>query len=136
MVRILRPIPVEHLKLLVFDLDGTLIDSAQDLCNSVNATLVHFAREPLPDETIAGFIGNGAMMLVRRAFGPGAAQPATPRMRTCWPERTPGSSTTIANTSWITPTPMKEFWRRWPPCGSCTTRPPDRAATPCGRWLC
>jgi phosphoglycolate phosphatase len=40
MVRILRPFPVEtRLKLLVFDLDGTLIDSAQDLCNSVNATL-------------------------------------------------------------------------------------------------
>ncbi len=78
MVRILRPIPVEHLKLLVFDLDGTLIDSAQDLCNSVNATLVHFAREPLPDETIAGFIGNGAMMLVRRAFAAGSSTAGDP----------------------------------------------------------
>ncbi len=68
MVRILRSLPVEQLKLLVFDLDGTLIDSAQDLCNSVNATLAHFGREPLPDARIAGFIGNGAMMLVRRAF--------------------------------------------------------------------
>ena len=54
--------------LLVFDLDGTLIDSAQDLCNSVNATLAQFGREPLLDETVASFIGNGAMMLVRRAF--------------------------------------------------------------------
>ncbi len=68
MVHILRPIPVARLKLLVFDLDGTLIDSAQDLCNSVNATLKQFGREPLADETIAGFIGNGAMMLVRRSF--------------------------------------------------------------------
>jgi phosphoglycolate phosphatase len=68
MIRVFRPLPVESLKLLVFDLDGTLIDSAQDLCNSVNATLAHFARPPLPDETIAGFIGNGALMLVRRAF--------------------------------------------------------------------
>jgi phosphoglycolate phosphatase len=68
MVRVLHPLPAEQLRLLVFDLDGTLIDSAQDLCNSVNATLVQFGREPLPDETIAGFIGNGAMMLVRRAF--------------------------------------------------------------------
>ena len=68
MIRILHPIPIEQLKLLVFDLDGTLIDSAQDLCNSVNATLVQFGREPLPDEAIASFIGNGAMMLVRRAF--------------------------------------------------------------------
>jgi phosphoglycolate phosphatase len=68
MIRVFRPLPVESLKLLVFDLDGTLIDSAQDLCNSVNATLAHFDRPPLPDETIAGYIGNGALMLVRRAF--------------------------------------------------------------------
>ncbi|MGO9317444.1 MAG: HAD-IA family hydrolase [Terracidiphilus sp.] len=68
MVHILRPIPVARLKLLVFDLDGTLIDSAQDLCNSVNATLRRFGREQLADETIAGFIGNGAMVLVRRSF--------------------------------------------------------------------
>ena len=50
MVHVLRPIPVEQLKLLVFDLDGTLIDSAQDLCNSVNATLTSFGRPSLPDE--------------------------------------------------------------------------------------
>src|ERR1035441_4296799 len=45
MIQVLRPIPVESLKLLVFDLDGTLIDSAQDLCNSVNATLLHRSEE-------------------------------------------------------------------------------------------
>jgi phosphoglycolate phosphatase len=39
MIRVLRPIPVEQIKLIVFDLDGTLIDSARDLCNSVNAAL-------------------------------------------------------------------------------------------------
>jgi len=61
MLHILRPLPVASLKLLVFDLDGTLIDSAQDLCNSVNATLARFGREPLPDERIASFIGNGTM---------------------------------------------------------------------------
>ncbi len=71
MIRVLRPIPVESLKLLVFDLDGTLIDSAQDLCNSVNATLAQFGRQPLPDEVIAGYIGDGAIMLVRRAFATG-----------------------------------------------------------------
>ena len=42
MVHVFRPLPVERLKLLVFDLDGTLIDSAQDLCNSVNAALAQF----------------------------------------------------------------------------------------------
>jgi phosphoglycolate phosphatase len=68
MVRILTSIPAEQLKLLVFDLDGTLIDSAQDLCNSVNATLAHFALKHLEDAQIAGFIGDGALMLVRRAL--------------------------------------------------------------------
>jgi phosphoglycolate phosphatase len=63
------------LKLLVFDLDGTLIDSAQDLCNSVNATLAHIGREPLADAVVAGYIGDGAVMLVRRAlFGPDATE--------------------------------------------------------------
>src|SRR5579863_10466132 len=68
MIRVFRPIPVESIKLLVFDLDGTLIDSAQDLCNSVNATLTQFGRPTLSDTAIAGYIGNGALLLVRRAF--------------------------------------------------------------------
>ncbi len=68
MVRVFRPIPVERLKLLVFDLDGTLIDSAQDLCNSVNAALAEFQFQPLPDPTIASFVGNGAPMLMRRSL--------------------------------------------------------------------
>jgi len=68
MVRVFRPIPVESIKLLVFDLDGTLIDSAQDLCNSVNAALEHMDRPRLPDNVIASFVGNGAPLLVRRAL--------------------------------------------------------------------
>lgn len=68
MLRFLRPIPAESLRLIVFDLDGTLIDSRQDLCNSVNAMLAHFDLRPLPEETIASFIGDGAAMLVRRAL--------------------------------------------------------------------
>jgi phosphoglycolate phosphatase len=68
MLKVFRQIPVEWLKLLVFDLDGTLIDSAQDLCNSVNAALGHVGREPLEDPVIAGYVGNGAPMLMRRAL--------------------------------------------------------------------
>lgn len=56
-------------RLLVFDLDGTLIDSRQDLCNSVNATLQHFHKPQLPDAVIASYIGDGVSMLVRRALG-------------------------------------------------------------------
>jgi len=75
MVRVIRPIPADRLKLLVFDLDGTLIDSAKDLCNSVNATLAEFDLAPLPDSVVASYIGDGAMMLVRRGlFGPNATE--------------------------------------------------------------
>ena len=55
--------------LLVFDLDGTLIDSRIDLCNSVNATLAHFGKPELPEAVISSYIGDGASLLVRRAFG-------------------------------------------------------------------
>jgi phosphoglycolate phosphatase len=68
MVHVFRPLPVERLKLLVFDLDGTLIDSAQDLCNSVNAALGQYGRGPLGDPEIASFVGNGAPMLMRRSL--------------------------------------------------------------------
>jgi phosphoglycolate phosphatase len=55
--------------LLVFDLDGTLIDSRVDLCNSVNAMLKHLDKPELPEQVIASYIGDGASMLVRRALG-------------------------------------------------------------------
>jgi phosphoglycolate phosphatase len=69
MIRKNRPIPGHTAKLLIFDLDGTLIDSRQDLANSVNAMLRHFQRPELPPEVIASYIGNGAPMLVRRSLG-------------------------------------------------------------------
>src|SRR5579871_6303624 len=56
-------------RLVVFDLDGTLIDSQIDLANSVNAMLTHLGRPALPHAVIAGYIGDGASMLVRRALG-------------------------------------------------------------------
>ena len=59
--------------LIVFDLDGTLIDSAQDLAISMNATREHLGLAPLDPKLIASFVGNGAAMLVRRALGPDAS---------------------------------------------------------------
>ena len=56
-------------RLIVFDLDGTLIDSSVDLCNSINAALAHFDKPRLPEAVIATYIGDGASMLVRRALG-------------------------------------------------------------------
>lgn len=57
---------------LIFDLDGTLIDSKLDLVLSVNATLAHAGRAPLTHDTIASYVGNGVQVLVRRALGEGA----------------------------------------------------------------
>jgi phosphoglycolate phosphatase len=68
-VKVLRPIPAQSLRLLIFDLDGTLVDSRQDLAKSVNAMLRNFGKPELPDEIIATYIGDGAPMLVRRALG-------------------------------------------------------------------
>jgi phosphoglycolate phosphatase-like HAD superfamily hydrolase len=45
---------------LIFDLDGTLIDSKQDFIRSVNAMLVEMRRETLHEDTISGYIGHGA----------------------------------------------------------------------------
>jgi phosphoglycolate phosphatase len=56
-------------RLLVFDLDGTLIDSQIDLANSINAMLVHLGKPELPHAVLLGYIGDGARMLVRRALG-------------------------------------------------------------------
>ncbi len=56
-------------RVLIFDLDGTLIDSKLDLAHSVNAMLEHKGQQPLAHETIFGYVGNGAPTLVRRALG-------------------------------------------------------------------
>src|SRR5262249_3281446 len=69
MIRKNRAIPAPDVKLLIFDLDGTVVDSPIDLANSVNAMLRHYGKPQLPDDVIASYIGNGAPMLVRRALG-------------------------------------------------------------------
>ena len=54
--------------LLVFDLDGTLIDSRRDLADSTNELLAAHGAPPLPLEAVAGFVGDGARVLVERAL--------------------------------------------------------------------
>jgi phosphoglycolate phosphatase len=64
-----NPIPAASIKLIVFDLDGTLIDSRRDLATAVNAMLAEMRRPALPENVIAEYVGDGAGMLVRRALG-------------------------------------------------------------------
>ena len=52
--------------LFVFDLDGTLVDSSQDLADAGNALLAIYGRAPLPRDQVVGMVGDGARELVRR----------------------------------------------------------------------
>jgi phosphoglycolate phosphatase len=54
--------------LVVFDLDGTLIDSQQDLADAANALIVELGGQPVPVEAIGRMVGDGAAVLVRRAL--------------------------------------------------------------------
>jgi phosphoglycolate phosphatase len=60
--------------LIIFDLDGTLIDSSKDLAISMNATREHFGLPPLDPALIYSYVGNGAGVLVRRAMGANASE--------------------------------------------------------------
>ncbi|ABF40785.1 phosphoglycolate phosphatase [Candidatus Koribacter versatilis Ellin345] len=69
MIHTNRSIPVAQIKLVLWDLDGTLVNSELDLAHAINAMLRQFHRQELPVETIGTYIGDGAPMLVRRALG-------------------------------------------------------------------
>ena len=61
--------------LLIFDLDGTLVDSKLDLAQAVNATRSHMGMSPLENERVYSYVGNGAPVLMRRAMGAQATEP-------------------------------------------------------------
>lgn len=65
-------------RLIVFDLDGTLVDSSTDLANATNALIEELGGSPLADERIVEMVGEGASVLVRRALAAASLNPATP----------------------------------------------------------
>src|SRR5713226_976022 len=58
MPRFHRPFDPRSMELVIFDLDGTLIDSRLDLIHSVNAMLRRFERPELPGEVVASYVGD------------------------------------------------------------------------------
>ena len=56
--------------LIIFDLDGTLVDSKLDLAQSVNATRKQFGLTPMENDLVYSYVGNGAQVLIRKAMGP------------------------------------------------------------------
>lgn len=69
MIRTYRAFDPHSIQLVIFDLDGTLIDSRLDLVHSVNAALRHIGRPELPENVIASYVGDGAPVLIQRALG-------------------------------------------------------------------
>lgn len=65
-------------KCLLFDLDGTLVDSRADLANSVNLMLAEIGLEVLPSVRVLNFVGEGARLLVERALTAAAGTPPLP----------------------------------------------------------
>jgi phosphoglycolate phosphatase len=64
-------------RLIVFDLDGTLVDSRKDLADAANATLISYGAQPMSEEAIGRMVGDGAATLVARAFeAAGLARPS------------------------------------------------------------
>ena len=54
---------------VIFDLDGTLLDTLDDIADSVNATMTHFARPTRTRDEVRSFVGNGAVKLIERCVG-------------------------------------------------------------------
>ena len=60
--------------LLIFDLDGTLIDSKLDLAHAANAARHHMGMPPIANERVYSYVGNGAPVLIRRVLGAEASE--------------------------------------------------------------
>src|SRR2546426_8606837 len=54
--------------MMLFDLDGTLIESRTDLANSINLMLADLGRPPLDEATVGSFVGDGVRVLVHRSL--------------------------------------------------------------------
>ena len=59
---------IDNKQLLIFDFDGTLIDSVPDLADATNAMLTALGKDTYPIDTIRNWIGNGSRLLVERAL--------------------------------------------------------------------
>ena len=66
---------------VLFDLDGTLVDTAPDMANALNRTLVNHGRQPLAFETIRPSVSLGGVALVKLAFELDEADPELDRLR-------------------------------------------------------
>lgn len=69
------PAPTLPFRAVVFDLDGTIIDSAPDLARALDDTLAEYGRPPVGAERVRSMVGDGAAMLVRRGWQATGGEP-------------------------------------------------------------
>lgn len=72
------PAQFPGVRVFLFDFDGVLADSLGDIASSVNAALRHFDCPELEQETVRGFVGDGARCLLSRAFAAAAGKAGLP----------------------------------------------------------
>ena len=65
---------MQNTRAVIFDLDGTLLDTLTDLKNSINAALERFGYPPRTTAEVRQFVGNGIAKLAERALPPDTAQ--------------------------------------------------------------
>jgi phosphoglycolate phosphatase len=65
-------------QLIVFDLDGTLVDSSRDLADATNALITDLGGSPLPLDAVTAMVGDGAAVLVKRALSEAGLDPSAP----------------------------------------------------------
>ena len=72
------------IRLFLFDLDGTLVDSREDIARAVNAVLMKVGQNPLPMPVVLQFVGDGIEILIQRALCAAAGrEPDAGRVRAC-----------------------------------------------------
>ena len=70
-----QPLAISHFRLIVFDLDGTLVDSRRDIADAANALLASCGAAPISEEQIGKMVGDGAATLVARVFSASGIEP-------------------------------------------------------------
>lgn len=59
---------MKQIGLIIFDLDGTLVNTLEDIAASVNYTLQKLGRPPIPVDSVRQYVGDGIEMLMKRAL--------------------------------------------------------------------
>jgi phosphoglycolate phosphatase len=122
-------------KAIIFDLDGTLIDSAPDLQSAANVALGALGRKPLDMPTIISFIGNGVETLIERSLDATGGYDAPLRQEALdlFLDNYNQNMTTLTRLYPGVLLALKHFRKMGIPLGICTNKPTGPAKEICAR---